>query len=257
MMTLLPRMGLMASAVWLLLCATAEDASAKIRWEPAFPRPHGIILTDEINQETMAFYIDNKDKTLRIGGRFHKYNFGEDLSYAVVYAKEMFNVGLLNRDTLYRCRTNTSKEDLKKISRIARDSQLIFEGKLVDYDGRTFLLEDCTVRTDVNLFHPGDISIIEGTWCHTYNGTTYSTTTYSRAENGLYREVTRYDQGYVREDLVKITNRHGELKITVVTEGYRPHSRYRTLAGPMKLSEEYATLSKPRYNDHRCKVISY
>ena len=247
---------LLLSLVGALVAISSMPSNAAIQWKETFPRPRGIILIDEINEEPLPFYIDHKDQKIKIGGRFSNFRFADDLTSAFIYAREVFNVGALNREILYRCITSTTKEELKLISKIREGSQLIFEGTLVDLSDGVFTIADCDVRTDVNMFHARDTSIIEGSWCYAYRGKTYDVTTYKKLDNGLYEQTRIFDSGSKLQKHIKVTRNGKKFTLTSMYDNGRTHRAFRNLINAFTISEEYAPLSRPQNTAKRCTVLS-
>lgn len=241
----------------LMLMVSTVHSVAAIQWKETFPRPRGVILIDEINEEPLPYYIDHKDQKIRIGGRFSSFRFADDLASAFIYAREVFNAGALNRENVYRCITSTTKEELKLISKIREGSQLIFEGTLVNLSDGVFTIEDCDVSTDVNMFHARDTSIIEGSWCYAYRGKTYDVTTYKKLDNGLYEQTRIFDSGSKLQKHIKVTRNGKKFKLTSIYDNGRTHTTYRNLINALTISEEYASLGRPENTAKRCKVLNY
>ena len=252
-------------SVALALMGLAHAANAgEFQWEPAFPRPNGVYLIDEAAYEPLPFYIDHRGEKLRMAGKFTDFTFGQDLVTADIYAQKMFAKGafaalqFVDRLTSarVRCVSALGKEELRRLSKLPRGTDVMFEGDLTHFGDGLFTLENCTVQTEVNLFHAGDKSILLGSWCYASNGTTKWIVTFSRDEQGQYHKRTAYEDGSVFNNPVEISRTGDKFRMLKIYEnGERGYAEHHVLFSPFKLSTSYRSLSKPQGIMARCTKL--
>ncbi len=164
---------------------SALKAQGRGLFEPAFARPQGAFLVEEINFEPERFFVLNKDEKIRVAGVFGKPNLSPDgrATYSTIVWGERFRGAIcVSRD----------KDQLVKAVDIIPGAEVIATGTATEFLDGWLYLEQCTIDDDVTLFHGRDPKLILGSWCGVANGRVFRKREFVRDEDGSYLQ-TIYD----------------------------------------------------------------
>ena len=174
----------------LFVAVFTPDVSAQRggSWQPAFARPQGAFLINEIRFRPERFLVEHKGEIVSVAGKFQRSGFSHDgdlIGAAIVWGTRISGV---------MCLTDNKDVQLK-ITDLVMGEEVIASGIVTRYDGYWLYLEECSIKNGVTLFHDRDPDLILGTWCAVLEGSVSRKYNFTRNDQGQYLLSTQEDIG--------------------------------------------------------------